>query len=71
MNQVVFLLLAALHLAFLYRLMDKMPDECQAFAARLTELLPSFNGERGDLKSFGFCLAVMGFIIGMALVFFR
>ena len=55
-------------LIFLYKIvrlaLDKMPDETKAFVSRVTQLIPSFSDSRNsDLKSFGFCVAVMAFII--------
>jgi len=55
-------------LIFLYKIvrltLDKMPDETKALASRLAHLIPSFADSRNsDLKSFGFCVAVMAFVI--------
>ena len=70
MNQIVFLLLVVVHLGFIYKITDKLPTECQAFAARLTALLPRFEDPRADMKSFGFLFTSMVFVVAIFVVIF-
>ena len=72
MNEVVFLLLSIAHLCFVYFISDKWPEECKALVSRLTGLLPGFEGTtRAELKSCGFCLALMAFVVTIFVVIFR
>ena len=49
---------------FTHLVTDRLPDESKALVSRLAQLIPSFTDSRNsDLKSFGFCVAVMAFII--------
>ncbi|MFC1718150.1 hypothetical protein ACFL6S_31130 [Candidatus Poribacteria bacterium] len=71
MNQVVFLLWSIAHLCFVYVISDKWQDECKALVAKLTELVPDFEGAtKGDLKSFGFCAMLMAFVLGLFVIVF-
>ena len=72
MNQVVFLLWSIAHLCFVYLISNKWTDECKALVSRLTGLVPSFEGTtKAELKSCGFCLALMVFVVTIFVVIFR
>lgn len=71
MNQIVFLLWSIAHLCFVYVISDKWPEECKALVSRLTGLVPDFEGTvRSELKSCGFCLALMAFVVTIFVVIF-
>lgn len=68
MGQEFFSLVAIFFLIFLYKftqlITSRLPDESSVLASRLTQLIPSFTDSRNsDLKSFGFCVVVMIFVI--------
>jgi len=68
MGPELFTFVAVCFLIFIYKIvrlaLGKMPDETKAFVSRLAQLIPSFADSRNsDLKSFGFCVAVMIFVI--------
>ena len=68
MGPELFTFVTVCFLIFLYNIIklftDKLPDESKAFVSRLAQLIPSFSESRNsDLKSFGFCVAVMAFVI--------
>jgi len=70
-NQIVFLLWSIAHLCFVYVISDKWPEECKALVSRLTGLVPDFEGTvRSELKSCGFCLALMAFVVTIFVVIF-
>ena len=64
MDRFVFLILSIVDLTFIYLVMrlavDRMPDQAQAFVAKLTQMLPSFAGDpKADIRSSLFC----GFVV--------
>lgn len=63
MNQIVFLIIVALTLGFLYAMAMAFKEESRCFLRRLPDLIPSWQDGRADLKSFLFCVALMGFAL--------
>jgi len=70
MNPIIFLILMISLLVFGYKIQERMPKEIGDMFSRLTSLLPSFEGEKADIRSMIFCLAVMVFIIVMFKIIF-
>ena len=63
MVPIVFLLLVIVNLIFLYKMAEKWPCETEEILLRLSKLIPSFEDEKADVKSFLFCISVMAFIL--------
>ena len=70
MGTIVFAVLVLCHLVFLYKLIDKLPDESKAFVAKLTQLVPDFTGRNSDLRCFAFLVCVMAFLSCLIIVIF-
>ncbi|MFC1717040.1 hypothetical protein ACFL6S_25455 [Candidatus Poribacteria bacterium] len=70
MGTIVFSTLVLCHLVFLYKLIDKVPDESKTFVAKLTQLIPDFAGKNPDLRCFGFLACVMVFLSCLIIVIF-
>ena len=70
MGTIVFSVLVLCHLVFVYKVMDKVPDESRKFAVKLTQLIPDFAGKNPDLRCFAFLACVMAFLSCLIIVIF-
>ena len=70
MGTIVFTVLVLCHLVFVYKLIDKVPDESRTFVAKLTQLIPDFTGKNPDLRCFAFLACMMTFLSCLIIVIF-
>ena len=70
-GQILFSILVVVHLAFILRVIGRLPEASEAFISRLAQVLPEFQGKQADVKSSLFCLSILVFIVVMTLVVFR
>jgi len=71
MSAIVFLLLCISCMVFLILLSRTLTDEFRMLFVRVTELIPQWDPNHADLKGFAFCIAILLFIFGLAIVVFR